>query len=157
MDSCASRHFHVKVLWIHLKTVSRKYNGKKKTRVLKHLKRLGKLTYNKLLLPNYSLFFKAFSLYQRQNSWNTTKHTESCCILSLIYNVIIDSKFLKTNICLVVSLKWYHFILISSSQVLLRHQQKVKLSLNIHCNRFHHSWMHDTHDCMTRLHPVFSQ
>lgn len=156
MGSCASKHFHVKVLWIHLKIVSRKYNGKKPG-VLKHLKRLVKHTYYKRLLPNYSLSFKAFSLYQGQNNWNTPEHTESCCILSSIYNVIIDSKFLKTNICLVVSLKWYHFVLISSSQVLLRHQQKVKLSLNIHCNRFHRSRMHDTHDCMTRLHPVFSQ
>lgn len=62
-------------LHIHLKIVSRKYN-RKRPRVLKHLERPAGLTSNKLLLPYYSISFKASLFTKGQINWNTTKHTE---------------------------------------------------------------------------------
>lgn len=61
-------------LCIHLKIISRKYNGKK-PRVSKHFKRPAGYTSNKFLLSNYSISFKALLFTKGQNYWNY--YTES--------------------------------------------------------------------------------
>lgn len=91
-DDCSFKHlilmlqerlFHIEVLSLYTPQsfliVSRKYNGKNPG-VLKHLKRPAGHTSNKLLLPNYSISFKASLFTEGQNNWNTTKHTENCSL-----------------------------------------------------------------------------